>query len=151
MTESAIINDLYLYYGRKGKRAKLMADCIFLFHSWESDFVFLTANGYYTEVEVKISVGDYKSDFRKIERHKCLSSKIACTKPNRFFYCVPWGLIAEKDVPKYAGLIYYTPGGKFTDRFVVIRDAPFLHKTKMNLFQDLAVKLMYKYLNLRKK
>lgn len=150
MTESQIVSDLYLYYGRKGKRAKLMADCIFLY-KWESDFMFLTTNGYYTEIEVKVSVGDFKADFRKTERHKCLSGKIACTKPNRFFYCVPFGMIDEKDVPKYAGLMYYTPGAKFTDRFVIIRDAPFLHKQKMNLFHELAVKLMYKYLNCRKK
>lgn len=150
MTEAKIQNDLYLFYGRKGKRAKLMADCIFLF-PWESDFVFLTHNGYYSEIEIKVTLQDYKNDFRKTERHKCLSAKIACTKPNRFYYCVPAGLIDEKDVPKYAGLMYYIPGGKFTDRFVVIREAPFLHKQKMNLFQELAVKLMYKYLNCRKK
>lgn len=151
MSETQIQNDLFLYYGRKGKRAKLMADCMFVFGDWESDFIVLNSLGYYLEYEIKISLQDFRADFRKTERHKCLSAKIACRKPNKFFFVVPAGLVTEKEVPSYAGLMYYFPGGKFTDRFVTIREAPFLHKTKMNLFKELCVKFYYKYMNLRKK
>lgn len=152
MSESQIQNDLFLFYGKTkgGKRARLMADNIFLF-SWESDFLVLNSSDYYLEFEIKCTKVDYFNDFKKTDRHRCLSGKIACRKPNRFYYICPAGLIDVKDIPPYAGLMYYSPGGKFYDRFVVVKEAPFLHRTKMNLFKELCVKYYYKYLNLRKK
>ena len=35
------------------------------FGSFESDFIFMTNSGYITEIEVKISRGDYANDFKK--------------------------------------------------------------------------------------
>lgn len=149
MTEAAIINDLYSYYGhtRGGKKSKLMLDCAYVWN-WESDFVSLNSSGYYIECEVKCSKADFKADFSKEKRHKCLSSKLPCRRPNKFLFVTPVGMIDVKEIPSYAGLLYYLPEDNW---FVEVKPAPFLHKTKMNLFEAIAVKLMYKYLNLRKK
>lgn len=150
MTEKQIQDDLFLYYGRSkwGKKAKLMCDCIYLFERWESDFIVLLNSGYIVELEIKTSKADYFADQKKIERHKCLSGKIACKRPNKFLFVVPIGMIDVKDIPSYAGLLYYLPEDHW---FVEVKPAPFLHKTKMNLFKELCTKFYYKYLNLRKK
>lgn len=37
--------------------------------AWESDFLCQTSSGYFVEVEVKVSVADYKKDFQK-QKHK---------------------------------------------------------------------------------
>lgn len=154
MTEAQIQRDLFLFFGRKkgGKKAKLMIDCAYVFEGWESDFLVLNSSEYYLEYEIKVNKYDYAADFKKTDRHKCLSGKIACRKPNRFYYITPANMIDPKDVPVYAGLWWYFPEEKsYPNRFVEIKPAPFLHKTKMNLFKELCVKFYYKYLNARKK
>lgn len=134
------------------KRAKLMVDCVFLFGDWESDFVVLNQSGLYIEYEIKLNKYDFRADFKKLGKHKCLSAEINCLKPNRFFYVCPPGVIEPHEVPNYAGLMYYFPEERrYPNRFMEIKPAPFLHREKLNLFKELAVKLMYKYLNLRKK
>lgn len=40
---------------------------------WESDFFCIANSGYSYEVEVKVSVADYRADFNKTERHRILS------------------------------------------------------------------------------
>jgi hypothetical protein len=153
MSEKEILTDLYLHYGRVrgGKKARLMADCVFLF-AWESDFVILNSSEYYVEFEVKLNKYDFRSDFKKLGRHKCLSAEIDCSRPNKFYYVCPAGVIEPHEVPNYAGLMYYFPEKKgIPNRFMEIKPAPFLHREKLNLFKELSVKLMYKYLNLRKK
>lgn len=43
--------------------------------------------------------------------------------PNRFYYASPPGIIEEKDLPKYAGLIHVKDGHAYQ-----VKQAPFLHK-----------------------
>jgi hypothetical protein len=39
---------------------------------WESDYFGITKTGYVWEIEVKISVSDFKADFQKNFKHRCL-------------------------------------------------------------------------------
>ena len=63
-------------------------------------------------------------------------TKIRC--PHQFYFVVPEKLVRLEEVPDYAGLIYV---GEYLE---VIRRAPYLHKTKM----DLTKTLLKKYYNL---
>lgn len=85
-------------------------------YNWESDYLAITNSLYAYEVEVKISVSDFKSDFKnKTKKHKLLAfrnipagSSQNQLRPNYFYYGVPPGLITKEEVPPYAGLIYIT-------------------------------------------
>lgn len=108
----------------------------------ESDFVTITKAGYVDEYEIKISRSDFLAD-RKKHRHKAYEYLSPwnwregwsgnethiypnARYPNRFWYVTPVGLVAESDLPDFAGLIEITD-----NRFVnVIRKAPQLHKEK---------------------
>jgi hypothetical protein len=74
---------------------------------WESDLLVINSQGYLEEVEIKISLSDFKADFtNKKDKHKRIS--LDKTKLHKFWYCVPFEL---KDkvidlIPKYAGLLY---------------------------------------------
>jgi len=44
-------------------------------YNWESDFFSVTSSGYAQEIEIKISLSDFKADFNKIDKHKVLALK----------------------------------------------------------------------------
>jgi len=44
-------------------------------YNWESDFFSVTASGYAVEVEIKVSLQDFKADFLKVDKHKILDLK----------------------------------------------------------------------------
>lgn len=67
----------------------------------QADLVFITAAGYLTEIEVKVSLADWRADFAKGKWQK--------PRPTvaRFFYAIPETL-AEKipeGLPEHAGII----------------------------------------------
>lgn len=64
-------------------------------------------------------------------------TKIRC--PHQFYFAVPAGLITLAEIPDYAGLLYISAAG-----VEVVRRAPYLHKTKMDLTRE----LLRKYYNL---
>ena len=73
---------------------------------WESDILFLSKSGFWTEIEIKVSRSDFKADAKnKIEKHKILSTKDNHFKPNQFFYAIPKGLVLPDEIPEYAGLL----------------------------------------------
>ncbi len=45
-------------------------------YSWESDFFCLSKSGYAYEIEIKVSLADFRADFKKIGKHRLLSSKM---------------------------------------------------------------------------
>lgn len=104
-----ILNNLYVY-------------------SWESDFLVITKSWYAYEIEVKISVSDFKNDFKKSKKHKYISSGNAKFVPNYFYYAVPEGMISVDDVPPYAGLIYIKG-----NRMYISKAAPKINNNKMDL------------------
>ena len=116
---------------------------------WESDIFNVTKSDYAIEYEIKVSRSDFFADFNKVDKHKRLEEQYLAKgfktrTPNKFYYVVPDGLIDEEEVPEYAGLIVYTKYMSFKN----IRNAPFLHKEKMNpnLWKDIAMKFYYKTL-----
>lgn len=64
-------------------------------------------------------------------------AKVNC--PHQFYFTVPAGLVKLEEVPDYAGLIEIKDG-----YCEIVRRAPYLHKTKM----DLTKILLKKYYNL---
>ena len=118
------------------------------------------------EIEIKISRSDYFNDFKKKEKHSILetaayekpvrrrrydpisgknilveeSSKTIewNFRPNKFYYCVPTGLIKESDLPTYAGLMYSDGNSIET-----IKEAKFIHKEKLKLEDKLCDKFYY--------
>lgn len=94
--------------------------------------------------------GYWVNDYGHIELHKKSIDMYAPTtgikikpiaeiqSPNKIWYAVPEGLITLAEVPPYAGLLYIGKDAK------VIKQAPFMHKTK----HDLDKILLKKYYNL---
>lgn len=128
---------------------------LFIF-GWESDFLLCTKSGYWYEVEIKISLADFKNDFKhKKDKYEVLQTgalrtelehgewngelhKYEYTKiikaypqprPNYFSYCVPYYLVdSVKDlVPKGYGLYCVTEYGQIRNIIVPKR----LHDKKL--------------------
>lgn len=115
-------------------------------YRWESDFFFITPANYKVEVEVKTTKSDYIADFKK-PKHKILSGKLRrdyLNCPNRFYFCLPSGMIDISQVPEYAGVITYD-----TVRMDIVRKAPVLHTDKRIDYRIIARKLYDRYLNQR--
>jgi len=77
----------------------------------ECDMFSLTAALYYHEIEVKVSRGDFRADFRdKRYKHMTLAetfpSRSLKSPPRTFMYACPAGLLSVADMPEYAGLIH---------------------------------------------
>nr|DAH96929.1 MAG TPA: DNA repair protein MmcB-like protein [Caudoviricetes sp.] len=115
---------------------------------WESDMLIKTRSGYWYEVECKISLADFKNDFKnKRQKHELLKTwDEKHRRPNYFYYCVPWYL-SEKVLPllpDYAGLIVLTENGRLNE----VNRAPCLHKQKYtNEELKLCDKFYYAYRN----
>lgn len=43
-------------------------------YGWESDFFSITSTGYAQEIEVKVSISDFRADFGKISKHNLLKA-----------------------------------------------------------------------------
>jgi hypothetical protein len=134
-TEQKIIKKLYIKIA-----AKIGSPNIYAFR-WESDLLMITNSGYAVEYEIKLSLSDFKADFKKkgsiksYDRDADWKSRISYNSKsddllsgkgsNRFYYVCPEGLIPIEEIPDYAGLIYVT------DRYIkIIKKAPLLHKNK---------------------
>lgn len=110
---------------------------------WESDYLSVNESHYIYEVEIKVSLSDYKKDFVKTEKHLLLESASVPQKmPNKFFYACERGLIPSIWVPEYAGLIEisHTSTGMGAE---VLKNAPFLHRE--NIFEKIRGQLLDKF------
>lgn len=145
LSENKIQNILRSNYN--GHKYQLFNSFIY---DWECDYFGMSTSGYSYEIEIKLSITDFKADFKKIDKHKLLRDANIIVKldkhlhfkrkmPNKFYYCVPKGLIDIKDIPDYAGLLY-TNGYSIE----IIKDAKFLHKQKFDLTKVLLEKFYYK-------
>ena len=116
----------------------------------ECDVLRITGSGMTYEYEIKVSISDFKADFKKTRKHLILQG-LHKTNPhkwnypgggidteevlqerhgsvdrcNYFYYVTKEGLIKESEVPKYAGLIYV-----WDDRMEIVKKAPKLHSFK---------------------
>lgn len=103
-------------------------------YDYESDLWIMTKSGLSYEFEIKISRADFRNDFRhKQKKHARLRDRCGLShndKPNYFYYAVPEGLIAESEVPEYAGLIYMTEVFPY---HTIVRRAPRLMEEKNDI------------------
>lgn len=113
-------------------------------YDWESDFFTISESGYVYEVEIKISRGDFKDDFNKVEKHQLLEvndPEKYLKKPNRFYYAAPKNLLSTTMIPEYAGLIEVESPDLPA---VIVKEAPFLHKEKpLNSLKDILLDKFY--------
>jgi hypothetical protein len=98
---------------------------------WESDFFAISRSGYSIEVEIKISRGDFKNDFKKthfnnIPKHDFIADITKVNKPNKLYFACPDGLIKSDEIPIKYGLIYVKDNCA-----KVIKEAKYLHKEKI--------------------
>lgn len=101
---------------------------LFVF-GWESDLLFLSKSGIWTEIEIKISRSDFHADLKtKKDKHLTLADKNIIVKPNRFFYAVPAGLVTADEIPDHAGLLWVNNWGSVPN---IQRQAPLLHNRKI--------------------
>lgn len=165
-TEQSIIGVLERKYS---DNSKYYLSNVYVFkYNWESDFFILRQNGYCIEFEIKISRADFFNDKKKVDKHlilengKCVVEKskqifnedkfrkieyikyqeeqIHDFRPNKFYYVVPENLIKLDEIPKYAGLLYIDD----LNQIIIVKEAPFLHKNKLN-FNDKFVDKFYYY------
>jgi hypothetical protein len=127
----------------------------------ENDLISVNKSDFVTEFEIKISKADFKADFKKTAKHdllkRCYEQKWRkqyysggfLPYPNYFFYVVPQGMLDEKDIPDYAGLIIVNDFGQAFKK----KNAPRLHSDKITAKQieELMRKMFYRYWNLRLK
>jgi hypothetical protein len=120
---------------------------------FEADIIELTKSGYAVEYEVKITRADFRNDAKKQKKQDVYAIQPPKSKyeilqegkrVNRFYYIVPEGLIAENEIPEFAGLIYarkgvigyYSIEKGFYDKenifFRTIKTAPILAKEKLS-------------------
>ena len=128
---------------------------------WESDYLACTRAGYWYEVEIKISLADFKNDFtKKQDKHAILQwgsywagQHYTAARPNYFSYCVPPELVEKvlPLIPKYAGLMCVDLSGGY-GVLRVIRPAPRLHIQKYTDEQlKLAEKFYYNWVEEKRK
>jgi hypothetical protein len=148
-------------------------------HDWEADMFSVTSSSYAYEIEVKVSISDFKADFKKPKHHlfkKRKQSHVVIpagdgwimdkgiemrfsridvkqvghkTMPNVFYYACPYGLISAMDIPDYAGLIYCSKEHYPATYHKVIKKAPYLHKDPFNAKTMLFDKYYWGYINQR--
>lgn len=142
-------------------------------HYLETDFLVVKENGYTIDIENKISLSDFKADFKK-NKHMILKNgfivaehdyarkedgvlvwykkgeNIPVDRPNRFYFCVPYTLLDKvKDLlPDYAGLFYLTELGYIRK----YKEAKLLHKNNQlkEMESKLCRKFYYSYLEQKK-
>lgn len=162
-TEKSIIQLLNGRFPRQNVEYKLTNSFIF---KWESDFFIVQkASGYCYEIEIKISRSDFRADAVKVQKHQILKdgkyiyrqgkydreangmiyqdlSKECDFRPNRFYYCVPEGLILPHEIPSYAGLMYAKDF-----EIVTVKEAPLIHKNRLEIHKTLCPKYYNKFMD----
>jgi len=105
---------------------------------WHECDLYVVSRAYRTvEYEVKLTLTDFKADVRKRRKHKELQNRCGKNMPNRFFYAVPAMVVSPRDVPDYAGLMYFRWSAPERARRLaaplaaVIRTAPQLHDRRV--------------------
>jgi hypothetical protein len=124
-TEQSMLKAVHNYF--VGDYKYCLKNSYIFRYDWESDYFCINKEGYSFEIEVKISKADYKNDFKKDKHQFFKFNANGRLIPNRFYYAVPEGLITEKDLPPYAGLIEVKNG-----HATIVKRAPFIHRDKFD-------------------
>lgn len=109
-SERSVQDAVYIHCAIKNHEIIVPNSCMF---AWESDVVSVTRSGFTHEFEIKITRSDFKQDAKKERTRLLLDPTVTgyfhshtVSRPNYFWYVTPEGMIAEAEVPDYAGLIY---------------------------------------------
>lgn len=131
----------------------------------ECDALLVLKSGYVHEVEMKVSVSDFKADFHKTNLYKKVKSEYGYTTaqenlkhdllaagegfPNRFSFLVPEDMIGVDDVPPYAGLYYFHRYKGEYGRISEKKSPKLMHKNKISddLLLHLTKKFVYRYVD----
>lgn len=122
----------------------------FFINNYECDLFSVTKSDYTYEFEVKTSKQDYHNDFKKMwgadKKHFSIKNGF---RTNKFWFVMPKELISVEDIPSYCGLIYVD-----SHCLNIIKEAPFLHKRKLNentdLLRTIATRCYYRTLGMIK-
>jgi len=106
----------------------------------ESDVLLIRKSGITIDVEIKVSIQDFKCDLLK-PRHQHLLDRNKEFIANHFYFACPEGVIPLELIPEYAGLYYVCKNG----RIKTIKTAPKLHSFKHPYKEPLFNKLYYAY------
>ena len=162
LCESDIVTSLWNQYGRNQTACNNI-----YYYPFESDLLILRDSGTVIEYEVKLSVADYKADFKKqtrdhkhakdsslnklysgrdaISRHRYLLNKEGA---NMFYYVAPRHVFDEIQVPEWAGKIEARPSRYKNHAYTsILRQAKKLHKKKADdkLEHKILRSIYYKY------
>jgi hypothetical protein len=76
--------------------------------AFELDYAVITPAGYLWEIEIKISISDWRADLKKGKWERYLCADHSHKRPSRFYYAVPHKLVSGGIpgwVPEKAGVI----------------------------------------------
>lgn len=150
---------------RLGNQSEMMIPRFTPARWWECDVFRLTKSGFSDEYEIKVSVADFRVDFKK-DRFVCesrtsitgvrfLAKTVETEKkhdllaarhqdcPNRFWFVLTDEVSKQVDVPEYAGLIV-----AYEKYLRIEKKAPLLHRTKFAGDRDrINTSFYYRYWN----
>ena len=126
---------------------------VFVEGNIEMDLLCITKSQLVHEIEIKLSVADFKNDFlkemwqgepyKKVLKHESMveGNHLA----NKFSFLVPYNIEEKVEVPDYAGLYVYTKTGRIEQR----QKPKTLHKNKIELETKYSLirKINYRYWN----
>lgn len=92
------------------------------------DLLGFRPSGFADEIEIKLSVDDFRADFKKRNGHKHRDLETGTCKVNYFYFFMPADIAERVVIPDYAGLMVYSP--EHERRAVETKRAPRLHSKK---------------------
>ena len=137
------------FYRKTHNRYTLLVPNVYLRgYPCELDLFGLRRSGYSDEIEIKLSVSDFRADFNKsiqvlleepmmhengyltkyvpMLKHDAIPKKlIPC---NYFSFLMPHTIIDKCDIPEYAGVYVFTKYGRVQQ----VKAAPLLHRVKLS-------------------
>ena len=79
----------------------------------------------------------------ELKELQAIHSRELSVCPNKFYFACPHGMVTEKEVPEYAGLMYISNESEYPE---IIRKAPYIHKNKHDIQKLLFKKYMWSYI-----
>lgn len=149
------------FYRYTWQRYELVAPNLYLNgNSNEMDIFAARKSGYVDEIEIKLTLADFKADFKKIAskyvpgppyqrfeefKHDLLKKgELDC---NYFSFLMPKDLADKCEIPEYAGLYVYYIDRLKRPCISEVKRAPLMHKRKITTEQKYKVvrKMAYRY------
>lgn len=133
---------------------------VYLWGSFEADYVKITQAGYIYEYEIKLTKEDFKKDFEKqyhahtdypnykskiCNKHEMIANGDSGLKC--FSFVVPEYLVRVDDVPEYAGLYYARQSDRNSFSIKCVKEPKKLNGKKISdsKLKSLLMKVYYKY------